>query len=124
MAIVVVVAYGSAEAPSAMMNARLRRNVGEGAIVIVVIELAGMTPACFHVLERGSVHEENVHPAIIVVVKDGNAAAHRFHDVALARIAAGKLKINSCRARYIGERNRGRNFLLRARWRNRNMFAG
>src|SRR5260370_15861204 len=97
MAIVVVVAYGSAEAPSPMMNARLRRNVGEGAIVIVVIELAGTTPACFHVLELGSLHEENVHPAIIVVAKDDNAATHRFHDLAHALIVSGILKIITCR---------------------------
>src|SRR5258708_29062709 len=104
VAIVVVVACCGAESPAAMVDSRFRRDVGERAVVIVAIELAGVTLARFHIFECGSVHQEDVHPAVIVVVEDRDAAAQRFHDVTLFRAPANEVEINSGREGYIGKR--------------------
>src|SRR5207302_1856989 len=44
-AVTVVVADAHTHAPSAMVQARLCRNIGEGAVAVIVIELAGRTSA-------------------------------------------------------------------------------
>ena len=100
-AVVVVVTYGHAESPPAMCQARLDRYIGEGAIVIVAIKLAGMALGRVQVLERRTVDQKNIHPAVVVIVEDSDAAAHRLHDVAFFRAAAGEMKINSSSACHI-----------------------
>ena len=94
-AIVVVVADGHSEAPSAMPDARLGADVGESAVVIVVVKLAGMALAGAHVFQRGAVYQENVHPAVVVIVEDSHAAAHGFHDVALFSASTGEMEIDA-----------------------------
>src|SRR5437588_615712 len=69
------------------------------AIVIVVAKRCAGSPA-----------------TTVVVVKNGNATAHRLHDVALLWTAAGKAEINACGLRDVDKRNRicGRVFFLRS----------
>jgi len=92
---VVVVAHCHSETPDAGCEARLNRHISESAVMIVAIQLAGVTLARTEIFERGTVHQENIHPSIIVVIKDGDTSAHCFHDVAFLKAAAGEVKINA-----------------------------
>ena len=60
------------------------------------------------IFERRAVDQENVHPSIIVVIEDSDTAAHRFHDVAFFKAAAGEMKINPCGVSDICELRGGR----------------
>src|SRR5581483_4712154 len=42
-----------------------------------------------------------IHPAIVVVIKNGDAAAHGLHDVVFLATSARKLKVNTGRSRHI-----------------------
>ncbi len=73
--------------------------------MVVVIKLAGMAFAVLQIFDRRTIHQEDVHPAVIVVVEDRDAAAHRFHDVTLFEAAAGEVEINAGGLRYVDKRN-------------------
>src|SRR5258708_39835456 len=45
-AVIVVVADGGAKSPTAMREARLGRHLGESAIAVIVVELAGVALLC------------------------------------------------------------------------------
>ena len=49
--VIVVVSNGNAEAPAAMIQIRLRADVGKCAVMFVAIELAGMALASVQVLK-------------------------------------------------------------------------
>src|SRR5260370_34501176 len=74
-AVIVVVADGGAKSPTAMREARLGRHIGESAVVVIVVELAGVALLCSQILERGAVHQEDVHPPVVVVIKNRDSAA-------------------------------------------------
>jgi hypothetical protein len=63
-------------------------DIGERAVVIVVIEVARRCFASGQPFQSRAIHNENIRPAIIVVVKDGNAGSRRFNDVFLCIFAA------------------------------------
>src|SRR5437588_233407 len=88
-AVIVEVADGGAKAPTAVPYPCFRADIGEGAIVIIPVELAGVAFVRMKILQRGTVDQEDIHPAVVVVVENCNAAAHGFHDVTLFRAAAG-----------------------------------
>src|SRR5205823_6419136 len=94
--VIVVIADGCAKAPAAMVQAGLGSYVGESAVMIITIEFARMTFAGAQVFESRAIHQQNIHPAVVVVVEHGDAATHGFHDVALFQAAAGQVKVNSC----------------------------
>ena len=56
-----------------------------------------------HILKSGPVHQKNIHPAIIVIVKHRYAAAHRFHDEAFLEATAGQVKIQAGGASHVSE---------------------
>ena len=62
-----------------------------------------MALAGFYIFERGTVDQEDVHPAVVVVVEDGDAAAHGLHDIELLRAAAGEVEVDAGGAGYVGE---------------------
>ena len=90
-AVVVIVADAGALAPTGREEAGLGGDVGEGAVVVVVEEMVGGFCCCrgrSRSSEFASVDEEDVGPAVAVVVEDGDAGAGGFDDVALGVDAA------------------------------------
>ena len=57
----------------------------------------------FAIFDGRTIDQENVHPSVVVVVEDGDAAAHGFHDVAFFLAAAGEVEIDSRGAGNVGE---------------------
>ena len=83
VAVVVIIADAGSLPPTGGDEAGLGGDVGEGAVVVVVEEMAGGGGTLAGSGKRGSVDEEDVRPAIAVIVDDGDAAAGGFDDVAL-----------------------------------------
>ena len=82
-AVVVVVSYGSAHGKAARGETRFCRHVGERTVVIVMVENAEALCAFDCHLDRRSIGEIDVGPAIPIVVQQDYSAAHGFHDVFL-----------------------------------------
>src|SRR5258708_9297476 len=122
-AIIVVVADGGAKSPTAMREPSLGGHIGKSAVVVIVIELARMALLCLQILQRGAVHQEDVHPPVVVVVKDCDSAAHGFHDVMFFRAAAGEVEIDAGGAGYVCKRHRGGGRLLFVSARSRQALA-
>src|SRR4029077_2091917 len=101
--VVVVVANRQAEAPSTVRDPGFGAYVGEGAVVIVAVELVGMALAGAHVFQGGAVDQEDVHPAVVVVIEDGDASAHGLNDVAFFQAPAGEMEIDAGGARDVGK---------------------
>ena len=80
-AIIVVVAYAHAGLPSAASESRLLGHVGECAVAIVLEKMRG---GCFAGgpvrVEPVSIGQIDVEPSVIVIVKEGDAAALRLDD--------------------------------------------
>src|SRR6266403_1345516 len=60
---------------------RFFTDVGESAVIIVVVEMARRSFARSRGFESRPIHNENIRPAVIVVVEDGDARAGGFDDV-------------------------------------------
>src|SRR5580692_4430764 len=86
-AVVVVIADADALAPAGVREAGFFCDIGESTVVIVVIEMAG---GRFRGggIEAGAVNDEDVRPAVVVVVEDGDAGSGGFDDVFLGVHAA------------------------------------
>ena len=83
-AIVVVVANAHAGLPSGSSKSGLLGDVGESAVAIVLEEMRGGLFSGGPVrVEPASIGEIDVEPSIIVIVKEGDAAAFRLDDDAL-----------------------------------------
>ncbi len=54
-----------------------------------------MTLAGLVVLDRRAINQQDVHPAVIVIVERGGAAALRFDDVEFFLAAAVQVKVNA-----------------------------
>src|SRR2546425_8850091 len=74
--VIVVVADAHTHAPDAMVQACLCRDIGEAAVAVIVIELAGRTSAAPQIFQGGPIHEENIQPAIVVIVQEGDPTTH------------------------------------------------
>src|SRR5947207_2111785 len=81
-AVVVVVADANAGLPAGTGETGFFRNIREGAVAIVLVE---MRSGCFARgpvgVEAGSVGEIDVQPAVLVVIEESQPAALRFNDV-------------------------------------------
>src|SRR5262249_34299908 len=86
-----------------MFETCLRRDVGEFAVVSIAIEFARMTFTGLDIGDGGSIHEVDVHPTIVVEVKDCDASAHGVHDVLLVDGSTGQMEVNLRSASDIGE---------------------
>ena len=78
-AVVVVVANADADGPAGIPQARFFRHVFERAVAIVLVEPVRRIRR--NGFEGSSAEDEDVHPAVVVVVEEGAAAAHLFDDV-------------------------------------------
>ena len=85
-AIVIVIAHGYAEAPSLVRHARLVRDVGKRAVVIVVKQhgaRSGLLP--LQRTECGTVEQINVQPPVIVIVEQGHPGTRSLENRGLLR---------------------------------------
>jgi len=87
-AVVVVIADADALAPSGVEQAALPSDIGKCTIMIVVVEMAGGGFGSGKTFEGGAVDDEDVRPAVIVVIEDGDAGPGGFNDVFLGVDAA------------------------------------
>ena len=88
-AVVVVVADAAGLAPAGfVLEAGAVGDVGEGAVAIVFEEMAAGLLAGGEAFETPAVDEEEVQPAVVVVVVEGDAAAGGFEEVLVGELAA------------------------------------
>src|SRR3989441_5358441 len=99
MAVVVVGAPTRALAPAVAPHPCLFRDVGEGPIAVVAIEAVRGVGAAREAFQPRAVDEEDVQPAVVVVVKKGDAAAGRFEDEILCLLAPPNPSFGEGRAR-------------------------
>jgi len=81
--VVVVVAHADALAPAGSDEPGLHGYIGERPVVVVAIEMVGRYFARRESFERGAVDNENIRPAVVVVIENGNAGASGLDDVLL-----------------------------------------
>jgi len=86
-AIVVIVADADTLAPAGVSETGLFCDIGESAVVIIVIEMA-RGRSCWGGIEACAVNDEDVRPAVVVVVEDGDARSRGFNDVFFGVYAA------------------------------------
>ena len=118
-AVVVVVADRHPHAVAVLRHpgeARLLRDVGEGAVRLLVeeavpeagVRLVGPLPRGHGILEPRAVREEDVQPAVLVVVEEGDASAHGLEQVLVRGRGALVLEVDPERRRDLGELDLGR----------------
>src|SRR4051812_12531807 len=81
--IVVVVTDANPLAPTGRFQAGFYGDVSKRAVVIVSIEVVGRRFTAGRGFKRSAVHDENIWPAVIVIVENGNAGAGGLDDVLL-----------------------------------------
>ncbi len=105
IAVVVVVADGHAHPKHLNVESSQVRYVGEGAVMIIVIELG-----CRVFLDVAGpihpIHEKNVRPAVPVTINEGHARAHGFGQEFLTERAIVVDEVNSRSSRDVPELNR------------------
>ena len=74
--------------PSAPRQIGLFSNIGKRSVLVVAVEMIGRLLALRKSLKRGSVDEENVEPAVVVVIEQGDAAPRGLDDVFLLGLSA------------------------------------
>ena len=101
-AVVVVVADSDGRGPSGPPQARFVGHVGERTVAIVFVEaVGGLLGIC---IEPGTREEQNIQPAVVVVVQKRTAATRRLENVgALLGIAVNRRLGEACLAGDIGE---------------------
>ncbi len=107
VAVVVVIADGYAHAVHFDVEAGFSGDVGEGAVVIIVIE-SGMRCAAVMLGKIGAVDEENILPAVVIGIDEGNAGAHGFRQIFFAEGAVVMDEVNAGGFGYVFEANGGR----------------
>ncbi len=107
VAIVVVVADAASLSPARTSQACFLCDVGERAVTIVVKQVAGGMAIRLSRRKACSIHQKNVEPAIVVVIEQGNTAAHFLQQELLVRHAAGNVlgAQQAGGSGYVGENN-------------------
>src|ERR1700747_3259053 len=103
-AVVVIVSYAYALAPACRSETRTRRHVSKSSIVIVVIQVIGRSTFGREARDRRSIHEKNIRPAVVIIIKDCHTCAGAFEDVCAAMIAARNVCCSqSCLLSHVSE---------------------
>src|ERR1051326_3808007 len=105
-AVVVVIPYGNAHAVEFHIESSVRRDVGEGAVPVVVVE-AKRGAILFVAGPVGAVDQQDVLPTIAIVIQKCAARPKGLRQVLAAEGAAVVLKLNSSGAGYVGETETG-----------------
>src|SRR5450432_1403581 len=87
-AVVIVVAHANALAPARGLEPGGFRDIGERPIVIIVVKMIRRRVLSRRTLQRGSVHQENVRPSVIVIIEDRYSRAGSFDDELLGLLPA------------------------------------
>src|SRR5919204_3537897 len=77
-AVIVVVAYANSLSPPRALQTGFLRNVGKSAIAIVLEQIARRLLAFGKALEACAVDQEDIEPAIVVIIVEGDAGAGSF----------------------------------------------
>ena len=83
VAVVIVIADADAVTPARMAESRFLGHIGESAVAIVVIEVICRFLAGGKSLVLGAVQQEDIEPAIVVVIEEGDSTTVGLHDVLL-----------------------------------------
>src|SRR4029077_9899939 len=73
-AVVVVIADADGLPPAGMNEARLSGDVGESTVAIIFVQAIGGLLAGRKAFQTRAIHQENIEPAIVVVIVEGDAA--------------------------------------------------
>ena len=87
-AIIVIITDANTLSPACGDEARLRRDIGERAVVIVVVQMIRRSVLGGTLVERGAIHNENVGPAVVVVIKNCDPGTGSLDNVLLRIHAA------------------------------------
>src|SRR5215472_8596973 len=90
----VIIADGCPHAIAAAHDAGLFGNICKRTVAIVVVKGVAQRPGGRPEIARTTIHQIDVHPAIVVVVKKCAACASGFREILLRRLAAGMDKID------------------------------
>src|ERR1051325_1847495 len=101
-AVIVVISHGNAHAVEFHIESGVRRDVGESAVPVVVVE-AKRGAILFMAGPVGSVDQEDVLPTIAIVIQKSAARPQGLRQVLAAEGSAVVLKLNSSRAGHVGE---------------------
>src|SRR4029077_16998028 len=80
VAVVIVVADTTSLTPSGPCYAGARGHIGKGAVMVIVVEMSGGSLILGESFDGGTVRQENVGPAIVVIVENHSAVARGFDD--------------------------------------------
>src|SRR5882724_4166487 len=86
--IIIVIPDANALTPSGGNKAGLHGELRESPIMIVAIQVIGGSLIGWESFQCGSVHNENVWPSVVIIVKNGHACSGRLDDVLLGFDAA------------------------------------
>ncbi len=86
--VVIIVADARALSPAGMEQAGFGGNVGESAVAIIFEEMIGGFLASGKTFKARAVDEENIQPAVVVVIIEGDAAAGGFEEILVLVFAA------------------------------------
>src|SRR5713101_7455517 len=81
--IIIVVSDANALTPSRGNKSGLHGDIRESRIMIVVIQVVGGGLIGWESFQSGAVHNENIRPSIVVIIKDSHARSGRLDDVFL-----------------------------------------
>src|SRR5882762_6768362 len=81
--IIIVISDANALTPSRGNKTGFHGDVRESSIMIVVIQVVGGSPIGRESFKSGAVHNENIRPSIVVIVKNGHPRSSRLDDVFL-----------------------------------------
>src|SRR5580704_2414120 len=104
IAVIVVIADANALAPSGVSQACFLSDVSESSVMIIMIEMACVSFSGRRRVKAGAIDDENVGPAVVVVVENGDPGSRGFNDVFFCVHAAENHRIGeTCFFGDIGE---------------------
>src|SRR6266853_985360 len=107
-AVVVVIADAHPLAPAGVSQPSFFGDIGERAVVIVVVEVARRRFGSWQRFQFCAIHDENIRPAVMVIIKNGYARARGFNDVFFCRFAAKNYRSSEPSfLRHVGEMHNG-----------------
>src|SRR6266849_3363821 len=81
--IIIIVSDANALTPSRGNKSGLHGDIRESPIMIVVIQVVGGGLIGWESFQRGAVHNENIRPSVVVIIKDGHPRSGCLDDVFL-----------------------------------------
>src|SRR5258708_24159607 len=112
--VVIVISHGDAQAVHLHIQARAPGHVCEGAVAIVVVEAQGGA-ALFVARPVHAVDEDDVLPAVVIVIQKRAAGTQRFGQIFAAERAAVCLEIDAGRRSHFDKAQRKRGLGIRGR---------